>query len=136
MERHWSCFLFHRIKSRFQLYVYFGIFYSCIVSEQVREFLYNLLFDWLISSNWMIPIVSLNYFNQSIPSSGVISFLSVISNVIFCLLFSYSMSTGLFPRYFTSFLFTSWYLCSLFEFRFLSLFCCPSALLILVIRCL
>ena len=71
----------------------------------------SLFSDWLFSSNRMIPIVSLNFFSQSIPSSGLISFLSVISNCIFCLLFSYSMSTGIFPRNFTSFLFTSWYHC-------------------------
>ena len=39
------------------------------------------------------------------------SFRSVISSCIFCLLFSLSKSTGLFPRNFTSFLITSWYRC-------------------------
>ena len=43
------------------------------------------------------------------------SFRSVISDCIFCLLFSYSISTGLFPRNFTSFLFTSWYRCLTFS---------------------
>ena len=70
--------------------------------------------DWLFSSNQMFPIVGLNFFNQSIPSNGVIPFRSVISNCIFCLLFSYSISTGISPRNFTSFLFTSWYQCLTF----------------------
>ena len=47
MERDWSCFLFYRIVSRFQLYDYFGIFYGRIVSEQVREFLNDLILFWL-----------------------------------------------------------------------------------------
>ena len=74
-----------------------------------------LLFSyWSFPSIWMFPIVSLNFFNQSIPSSGVMSFRWVINNCIFCLLFSYSISTGIFPRNFTSFLFTSWYRCLTF----------------------
>ena len=72
--------------------------------------------DWLFSSNGMFPIVSLNFFNNSIPSNGVMSFRWVISNCIFCLLFSYSISTGIFPRNFISFLFTSWYRCLDFGF--------------------
>ena len=81
----------------------FGNFYTiCLFS------------DWLLSSNRMLPIVNLNFFNQSIPSSGVMSFRSVINSCIFCLLFSYSMSTGIFPRKFTSFLCTSWYRCLTF----------------------
>ena len=70
--------------------------------------------DWLFSSNRMFPIVSSIFFSQSFPSNGVMSFPSVINIYIFCLLLSYSISTGIFPRNFTSFLFTSWYRCLTF----------------------
>ena len=63
--------------------------------------------DWLFSANCILPIVNLKVFIQSIPNNGVMSVLSVIRISIFCLLFSYSMFTGIFPRNFTSFLFTS-----------------------------
>ena len=65
--------------------------------------------DWLLSVNCILLIVSLNFFIQSIPSNGVMSVLSVIKISSFCLLFSYSTFTGIFPRNSTSFLFTSWY---------------------------
>ena len=65
--------------------------------------------DWLLSANCILLIVSLNFLIHSIPNNGVISVLSVIKISIFCLLFSYSTFTGIFPRNFTSFLFTSWY---------------------------
>ena len=79
---------------------------------QTNPEIYFMIFsfsDWLFSANCNLPIVSLNVFIQSIPSIGVISVLSVIRNSIFCLLLSYSMSTRILPRNFTSFLFTSWY---------------------------
>ena len=53
--------------------------------------------DCLFPANCILLIVILNVFIQSIPSKGVISVLSIISISIFCLLFSYSTSTGIFP---------------------------------------
>ena len=101
--------------SLFQLYVYFGIFMVVLFRNRSGIFSIILLFsDWLFSSSRMFPIVSLNFLSQSIPSNGVMSFRSVISNCIFCLLFSYSISTGIFPRNFTSFLFMSCYRCLTF----------------------
>ena len=70
--------------------------------------------EWLSSSNRMFPIVNLNFFSQSIPSSGVMSIRSVINICISCLLFSYSISTDIFTQSFTSFLFTSWCRCFIF----------------------
>ena len=74
----------------------------------------RLFSHWLLSCIRTFPIVNLNFFIQSIPSNGVILFLLVIRICIFCLLFSYSISAGIFPRNFTSFLFTSWYRCFTF----------------------
>ena len=70
--------------------------------------------DSLFSANCILPIVNLNFFIQSIPSKGVMSVFPVIRTSIFCLLFSYSRFTGIFPRNYTSFLFTSWYLSVIF----------------------
>ena len=59
----------------------------------------------LISSYRMFLVGSLKFCNQSIPSRGVISFLSVISLCIFSLLFLYSMPTVTFYGFITSFFF-------------------------------
>ena len=101
-------FLFCRIVSGFQLYVKLARLMVVLILNKSGNLLITLLFsDWLFSSTRMFPIVKLNLFNQYFPSSGVISFLSVIGSCIFCLLFSYSMSTGVSPQNLTSFLFTS-----------------------------
>ena len=97
MERYKSCILFYRISSRFQLYVYFCFFYGCVFSESGNFSTICLVSDGLSLSNPMLTIVSLNCFSQSIPSSGVISFRSVITICFFCLLFPYSMSASDFP---------------------------------------
>ena len=65
--------------------------------------------DWLFSTNCILPIVSLNFSIQYIPRSGVMSLLAVISVYIFCFLFSYPMSTVIFPQNFSWVTFTSWY---------------------------
>ena len=54
-------------------------------------------YDWLFSAFCIFPKINLNVFIQSIPSNGVISVLSVFRIFIFCLLFSYSMLTGICP---------------------------------------
>ena len=67
-------------------------------------------YDWLFSANCILPIVNLSFFIQSFHSRGVRSVLSIIRVSTVSLLFSYSRFTGILPRNFTSFLFTSWYL--------------------------
>ena len=61
----------------------------------------------------MFLIVKLNFFTQSNPSRGAISFLCYkclhFLLVVFVLIFA-----GIFLRNFTSFLFTSWYRCPTF----------------------
>ena len=81
--------------------------------------------NWLLSCTLMFPIVNLIFFIQSILSNGVMSFLSVIRSCIFCLLFSYSISAGIFHRNCTSFLLTSWCRCFTFciSIRFILLSC-------------
>ena len=86
------------------------------------------------SSFWMFGIVNLKLFSQSIPSSCVMSLIFSICRS--CLLFSTSVSTGIFPG-------ISFHFClffgignPLFGFQFLLFFCCLPALFKLVIRCL
>ena len=55
----------------------------------------------------MCPVVNLNFFIQSFHRERCNVVFSVFRICIFCLLFSYSISACIFPRNFTSFLFTS-----------------------------
>ena len=74
-----------------------------------------LFFDWLLSCTRMFPIVNLNFIIQSIPSSGEMSFLSVIRICIFLfVVLIFDIRRCVFPRKFTSFLFMSRYRCFTF----------------------
>ena len=96
--------------SPFELNLYFGIFYCFVVLEYVLEIAdFSLSFGLAVFGQLYSTDCELNDFFQSIPSKGMMSVLSVITISIFCLLFSYSMFTGIFPRNFTSFLLTYWY---------------------------
>ena len=81
-------FLFDFVVSWFQLKVYLGIFFVSLFSNKSRN--RSTIFwrsDWLFSANSILPIVFLNVFIQSIPISGVMTVLSVISTSIFCFFF-------------------------------------------------
>ena len=68
-----------------------------------------MLFDWLMwSSNEILLMVIGSCFNPFTPSSGVMSFLCVMSMGSFVASPLYSMFTHIFPRNLISFLFTSW----------------------------
>ena len=90
-------------------------FYVSLFSNKSENFLNTFSHShWLFLADCFLPVVSLNFFIQSIPSKGVISVFMIIRNSMFCLLFSHSMSTEIYPRKFISFFFTSWYLFVIF----------------------
>ena len=116
MERDRSCFLFYRIMSILFDCMFISASYMVVLFlNRSGNFSIILLYShWLFSSNRIFPIVSLNFSSEFFPSNGVMSFRLAITNCIFCLLFWSSLSTGISPRNFTSFLFTSWYRCCTF----------------------
>ena len=84
----WSSFSFHWIVSRFKRYVFLASFNLRLFSNKLGNF--PITFSTLTIVRW-------NYFIQSNPNNGDTYVLPIISNSIFWLLLSYSMSTSFSP---------------------------------------
>ena len=105
-----SCFLLYWVASRFICVLTSASFIVWLVLKSLWYFLYTLS-DCLVSlSNEILFIVIGSCFNQFTPSSGVISFLLVISIGSLVDVPLYSAFTHVFPMNLISFLFTFLYL--------------------------
>ena len=104
------------------------------LNKSVNFSIIRLFPDLLFSANQMFLIVRLNFFSQSIPSSGVKSFLSVIRICIFCCSRIQYLPVSL-PEISLRFCFILGISVSLFVFRLVSICFRLLAILMLAIRC-